>query len=102
MESKSIDYFTEHDLIDRYKNKRKNLPREDVEDLYNCFVKFMMLKLESQKEEKMGFHIRYFGSFLSKRLKIENLKKSPDSPQYKRAEEQLHHWLSGHQRLKFE
>lgn len=102
MESKFIEYFTEQDLIDRYKGRRKNIPREDVEDLYSCFAKFIMMKLESTKSEKMGFHIKSFGSFLSKRLKIENLKKSPDSPQYKRAEEQLHHWLSGHQRLKFE
>jgi len=102
MANKFIDYFTEQDLIERYASKRKNMPREDVEDLYKAFYKFILLKLEDNKVEKMGIHINEFGSFMHKRLKIENLKKSPNSPQFKRAQEQLHHWLSGHQRLKFE
>jgi len=101
MESRFIEYYTEQDLIDRYAERRK-MPREEVEDLYKAFYKFILLKLEDPKAEKMGIHIRAFCSFLHKRLKIDNLRKSHNSPQYKRAEEQLHHWLSGHQRLKIE
>lgn len=96
-----VKYFTEQDLIDRYTAKRKNMPREDVEDLYKALVKYMLHKLEDEKNPKMGFHLKGFCSFLHKRLKIDNLRMSHNSPQYKRAEEQLHHWLSGHQRLKF-
>lgn len=98
---KFIEYYTEQDLIDRYTAKRKNMPREDVEDLYKAMIKFILHKLEDEKNPKMGFHLKGFCSFLHKRLKIDNLRMSHNSPQYKRAEEQLHHWLSGHQRLKF-
>ena len=97
-----IDYFTEQDLIDRYVGRRKSIPREDVEDLYKALIKFILHKLEDDKSAKMGFHVKGVCSFLHKRLKIENLRKSHNSTQYKRAEEQLHHWLSGHQRLKIE
>lgn len=100
--AKFVDYFTEQDWIDRYMARRKNLPREDVEDLYKAFYKYLLQKMEDKKSDKMGFHIKGVCSFLHKRLKISNLKRSHNDPQYKRAEEQLHHWLSGHQRLKFE
>lgn len=99
---KFVEYFTEQDLIDRYTAKRKNMPREDVEDLYKAFYKYILYKLEDRKSKKMGFHIKGLCSFMFKKLRISNLKRSSEDPQYKRAEEQLHHWLSGHQRLKFE
>lgn len=99
---KFIDYFTEQDLIDRYSAKRKNMPREDIEDLYKAIYKFILINLEDTKSEKMGFHVKNFCSFLHKRLKIGNLKMGLNKPQYKRAEEQLHHYLSGYQRLKIE
>jgi hypothetical protein len=102
MATNFLNYFTEQDLIDRYVGRRKSIPREDVEDLYKALVKFVLFKLEDEKSSKMGFHLTGFCSFLHKRLKIDNLRKSHTSPQYKRAEEQLHHWLSGHQRLKIE
>lgn len=102
MGDKFVSYFTEQDLIDRCVKRRKSIPREDVEDLYKAFYKYLLYKLEDKKVEKMGFHIRGLCSFLHKRLKIDNLRKSIHSPQYKRAEEQLHHWLSGHQRLKID
>ena len=99
---KFIDYFTEQDLIDRYTAKRKNMTREDVEDLYKAMYKYILQNLEDTKSEKMGFHVKGFCSFLHRRLKIGNLKYGLNNPQYKRAEEQLHHYLSGHQRLKIE
>lgn len=83
-------------------SRRKNISREEVEDLYKAFVKFIILKMEDKKNDKMGFHVKGLCSFLYKKLKISNLKRSHNDPQYKRAEEQLHHWLSGYQRLKFE
>lgn len=99
---KFVHYFTEQDLIDRYTARRKNMPREDVEDLYKAFYKYILHKMEDKRNDKMGFHIKGLLSFLHKKLKISNLKRNHNDPQYKRAEEQLHHWLSGHQRLKFE
>lgn len=97
-----LKYFTEQDLIDRYTAKRKNMPREDVEDLYRAFYKYILSKLEDKSTPTMGFRMRLFGSFLHKRLRLDNLKLNVESPKYKRAEQQLHHYLSGHQRLKIE
>jgi CRISPR/Cas system type I-B associated protein Csh2 (Cas7 group RAMP superfamily) len=106
MESKGVknylDYFTEQDLIDRYSARRKGMTREDAEDLYRALYKFILYKLEDNSAEKMGFNLKGFCTFLHKRLKLDNLKKSIDSPIYKRAEMQLHHYLSGHQRLKID
>jgi nucleoid DNA-binding protein len=97
-----LDYFTEQDLIDRYTDRRKSIEREEVEDLYKAFYKFILYKLEDNSSEMMGFHLRSFGSFMHKRLKLSNLRKNTDSSYYKRAEMQLHHYLSGHQRLKID
>lgn len=96
---KYLDYFTEQDLIDRYSKKRKGLPREDVEDLYRALRDFILYKLEDNSTEKMGFHLKNFCSFMSKRLKLSNLTKNTAHPQYKKAELQLLHYLRGHQRL---
>lgn len=102
MENRSIDYFTEQDLIDRYTAKRKNMPREDVEDLYKVMIAYLNKKLEDTKNPRMGFHFKGFCSFIHKTLIIRNLKLNVDSPNYKRAEEQLHHYLSGHINLKID
>lgn len=102
MENRFIDYFTEQDLIDRYLMRRKTMKREEVEDLYKAFIQYILFRMENKKENKMGFHVKCFFSFMHKRLKIDNLKLPEHTPKYKRAFEQLHHWLSGHQRLKIE
>lgn len=89
------DYFTEKDLIERYANNRKNMPIEDVEDLYRAFVHHFNKKILSPKEDKPGFKIEHFFTFLRRELKTEDLIADLKNSKYKRAEDQLRYALSG-------
>lgn len=99
-----LKYFTEEDWIDRYTEKRKitGIPREDIEDLYKAIKLFVLYKLEDTQSSSMGFHLNRVGSFIHRKLKLDNLKKGIDSPHYKRAEKQLHYYLNNHNSLKME
>lgn len=96
-----LDYRTEKDVIRAYA-ERRNIPYEEIEDLYNAFKKWILFKLnDTSNSVKAGFMFPMFISFLHKHLNLQDLKKAHTNPQYRRAEEQLHHYLSGHQRLRF-
>lgn len=97
---KYLDYKTEQDVIKRYAEKR-DIPIDEVEDLYNAFRKWMIHKLnDTSLSPKAGFIFPGFASFHHKHLEIDNLRKSEKNPKYKRAEEQLHRYLSGKLGLK--
>lgn len=96
---KQLDYYTELDVIKRY-SERRDIPIDEVEDLYNAFKKYILFKLnDTSSSPKAGFMFPKFCSFMHKYLIIDDLRKSETNSKYKRAEEQLHHYLSGHQRL---
>ena len=95
-----LNYKTERDVIQAYADRR-NITYEQSEDLYNGFKKWILFKLnDTSNSPKAGFLYPKFMSFLIKHLNIQDLKKNATNPQYKRAEEQLHHYMSGHQKLK--
>lgn len=99
LNSKQLDYYTELDVIRRYSENR-NIPIEEVEDLYDAFKKYILFKLnDTSSSPKAGFMFPKFCSFIHKYLVIDDLRRAETNPKYKRAEEQLHHYLSGHQRL---
>ena len=95
-----LDYFTENDVIKRYAEKR-DIPIDEIEDLYNCFRKWIIFKLnDTSLSPKSGFIFPKFCSFLHKHLEIADLKKSDKNYKYKRVEEQLKRYLNGHQGVK--
>ena len=96
-----LDYLTEQDVIKRYA-ERRNIPVDEIEDLYNALRKWMVLKLnDTSKSTKVGFIMPNFCTFLHKNLVLEDLKKSVKNEKYRRAEEQLIRYLHGHQGIKF-
>ena len=99
MEGK-FNYLTEQDLITRYAKKR-GIDREDIEDLYNAFRKWIIYKLnDTSLTSETGYYFKNFMLFSHKYLALDDLKKGKDNPRYKRAQEQLLYYLSGRQRLK--
>ena len=98
--SKPIEYFTEKDVIRDYAIKRK-MTYEQAEDLYRVFKKIFNLKLnEFDTTPKAGMRIKMLASFIDKMFRVNNLKGNLETKAYKKAEEQLHYYLSGYQRLK--
>lgn len=90
-----LNYFTEQDVIKRYAERRK-IPKEEIEDLYNIFKKWMLFKLnDTSNSVKAGIIFPKFCAFYHKFLDSEDLKISVNNPKYKRAEEQLSRYLSG-------
>lgn len=96
-----LDYLTEQDVIKRYADRR-NIPVDEIEDLYNAFRKWITFKLnDTSLSTKTGFIFPRFGTFFHKHLVMEDLKKSEKNPKYKRAEEQLLRYMRGRQGTKF-
>ena len=90
-----LNYYTEQDVISRYAARRK-IPKEEIEDLYNIFKKWMLFKLnDTSSSVKAGMMFPNFCTFYHKFLNSEDLKVSVNNPKYKRAEEQLARYLSG-------
>lgn len=101
VDKKQVNYFTEQEVIKRYA-ERRDMPVDEVEDLYNVFKKYLLFKLnDTSNSPKAGFMFPKFCSFLHKYVTIDDLRKAETNSKYKRAAEQLHHYLSGHQQLKF-
>lgn len=90
-----LNYYTEQDVIERYAKRRK-IPRNEIEDLYNIFRKWIIFKLNDTSESvKAGIIFPKFCTFYHKFLDSEDLKINVNNPKYKRAEEQLARYLSG-------
>lgn len=101
LNKKYLDYLTEQDVIKRYA-ERRNIPIDEIEDLYNSFRKWVTFKLnDTSLSPKTGFIFPHFGTFFHRHLIMEDLKKSDRNPKYKRAEEQLLRYMIGHQGTKF-
>lgn len=95
-----LKYATEIDLIKRYSQKR-DIPYDEVEDLYNAFRKWVIYKLnDTSLSPKSGFIFPKFVAVLNRYLILDDLKKGEKNPKYKRAEEQLRYYLSGKQKLR--
>ncbi len=89
-----LNYLTEQDVIDRY-SKKRNIPKDEIEDLYFAFKKWILFKLnDTSNSIKAGMIFPKFCTFYHKFLDAEDLKLSVNSPKYKRAEEQLARYLS--------
>ncbi len=96
----TIDYYTELDLIRRYA-KNRNMPEDEVADLYNALRKWIIYKLnDTTFSDRLGMIFPRFASFVHKSIVIEDLKKAKTNGRYRRAEEQLHYYLAGHTGLK--
>lgn len=96
-----LNYLTERDVIKRYA-ERRNIPIDEIEDLYNAFRKWITFKLnDTSLSPKTGFIFPHFASFFHRHLEMDDLKKSDRNPKYKRAEEQLLRYMRGHIGTKF-
>lgn len=95
-----LNYLTEIDLINQY-SKKRDIPYDEVEDLYNAFRKWVIYKLnDTSLSPKSGFIFPKFVSVLHRHIILDDLKKGEKNPKYQRAEEQLKYYLSGKQKLR--
>ena len=89
-----LNYLTEIDLINQY-SKKRNIPYDEVEDLYNAFRKWVIYKLnDTSLSPKSGSIFPKFVSVLHRHIILDDLEKGEKNPKYQRAEEQLKHCLS--------
>lgn len=57
-----MDYATKKDIVERYTNKRKVLNTEDVEDLLDTFVDYVLSKIEKvDSKDIFAYNISGFG-----------------------------------------